>query len=324
MHIPDGMLDTKTFGTLWAGAFAGIGYAGYWVRKNFDNSKIVLMAVMAALIFALQMLNFPIAGGTSGHFTGGALLGIMLGAWPGAIVMTGVLLIQALFFGDGGITTLAANIVNLSFIGCFTGALVYQVFVRISKSFVSKIAGASLGAFLAVVFSAAAVAIQLWASNTAEFTAAFTAMVFWHSIIGVGEAVITGGIIAYLLKVRPQILEDEPKERKGSMKSVVVVFAVAAVLAASLSFLASENPDGLEYTYHDMEIGTVEIAEEGLFPAPMPGYTIKGVGNETLAIVGAGIIGTLITGLFVWALALALSRRNKGQGTKETNAEDAS
>jgi len=308
VHIPDGMLDTKTFGTLWVGAAGGIAYASYWIRKNFDSSKVVLMAVMAALIFALQMLNFPIAGGTSGHFAGGALAGIMLGAWPGAIVMTGVLLIQALFFGDGGITTLGANIVNLAIIGCFAGSLIYQLFQRISKGSASKIAGASVGAFLAVVLSSVAVALELWASGSAQFLAALTAMVFWHTIIGIGEGIITGGIIAYVVKVRPQILEEGAQNSKGTFKSVALVFGVVALIAAGLSFLASAYPDGLEYVYHEMGIGTAPIAEASLVPAPLFEYMLPGVQNNLLARIGAGIVGTLVAGVLIWAVAVSLSR----------------
>jgi len=312
------MLDTKTFSTLWVGAGAGIAYAAYWIRKNFDSSKVVLMAVMAALIFALQMLNFPIAGGTSGHFAGGALAGIMLGAWPGAIVMTGVLVIQALFFGDGGITTLGANIVNLGIIGCFAGALIYQLFQRISRSYISKITGAFVGALIAVVSSSVFVALELWISGSAQFTAALTAMVFWHTIIGIGEGVITGGIIAYVAKVRPQILEEGVQNSKGSLKSVVVVFSILALLAAGLSFLASAYPDGLEYVYFEMGIGTAPVAEETLIPALMPSYLLPGVSNELFSSIGAGIVGTLVTGALIWAAALGLSR--KAQSKEKANA----
>jgi cobalt/nickel transport system permease protein len=303
------MLDTKTFGTLWVGAAAGIGYATSWTRRYFNSSKIVLMAVIAALIFALQMLNFPIAAGTSGHFAGGALAGIVLGAWPGTIVMAGVLLVQAFFFGDGGITTLGANIVNLGIIGCFVGALVNQLFQRINKGLISKIAGASLGAFLAVVCSSVAVALELWASGNAQFTVALSAMVFWHTLIGIGEAIITGGIIAYVAKVRPQILSEGEEGSRESFKSVALVLGAVALLGGGLSFLASSFPDGLEYVYFELGIGTAPVSDSPLLPAPLMSYLIPGVENETLSVIGATIMGSLITGLLIWALARALSRR---------------
>ena len=206
MHIPDGMLDIKTFTTLWAGGAGGIGYASWWIRKHLDGSKIVLMAVLAALIFGLQMLNFPIAAGTSGHFSGGAFAGILLGAWPACIVMSAVLVVQALFFGDGGITTLGANIVNMGIVAPLLGALVFELFQRIKDAYSLKIIGGFVAAFFAVIASAAMVALELWTSNHAQFFAALGAMVFWHAIIGVGEGVITAGLVAYIARVRPQML----------------------------------------------------------------------------------------------------------------------
>ncbi|MDR1422546.1 MAG: energy-coupling factor ABC transporter permease [Coriobacteriales bacterium] len=319
MHIPDGMLDTKTFTTLWVGAAGGLGYAGHWIRKHFDQSKIVLMAVLAALIFGLQMLNFPIAGGTSGHFGGGALAGLLLGTWPGVVVMAAVLLVQALFFGDGGITTLGANIVNMGIIGALVAPFVYQLFQRVSSSSLSKILGAALGAFLAVVLSSAVVAIELWASGSAQFFAALTAMVSWHTLIGIGEAIITGGIIAYIVKVRPQILDDGEQTTKRSFRSVCVVLGALALLATGLSFLASSFPDGLEFVYFDMGVGTAAIPETTIVPALMPDYVLPGIANETLAGVAAGVIGAIVTGAFLWAVISVLARKRRQDDKRTEN-----
>ncbi|MDR0888951.1 MAG: energy-coupling factor ABC transporter permease, partial [Coriobacteriales bacterium] len=186
MHIPDGMLDTKTWAVCWAGGAGVIGYASYWIRKRFDSAKIVLAAVLAALIFALQMLNFPVAAGTSGHFVGGAAAGILLGSWPATIVMSAVLVIQALVFGDGGITTLGANIINMGVISPFVGVAIYQLVQRISTSYGAKITGAAIGSFVAVVCSAAVCSIELWVSGNAQFFVTLSAMVFWHCLIGIG------------------------------------------------------------------------------------------------------------------------------------------
>jgi cobalt/nickel transport system permease protein len=311
MHIPDGMLDPKTFTTLWGGAAGVIGYASHWIRKNMDSGKITLMAVLAAMIFGLQMLNFPIAGGTSGHFCGGSLAGILLGSWPGSIVMSGVLLIQCLFFGDGGITALGANIINMGVIGAFAAPLVYQLFQRFSSGYWSKVVGAALGAFIAVVLSAAAVAIELWASGSAPILAALSAMVFWHIFIGVGEAVITGGIVAYIAKVRPQILSEGEQSGKASLRSVSAVIGVLALVAAGLSFLASAHPDGLEFVYFDSGVGTTIIPDTGLLPAPMLDYVLPGLGSGVLAGIAAGIVGVLLTALAIWtALRLLKARRS--------------
>jgi cobalt/nickel transport system permease protein len=305
------MLDPKTFGTMWAGAAGSVGYAGYWVRRHFDPAKIVLMAVLAALIFGLQMLNFPLAGGTSGHFGGGSLAGILLGSWPGCVVMTAVLAVQALFFGDGGVTTLGANIVNMGVIGAFVAPLIYQGFQRVSKGTASKVAGAFVGSFVAVVASSAAVAVELWASGSAQFYSALTAMVFWHALIGIGEGIITGGIVAYIAKVRPEILTAGAQSNRASLKSVVVVVAALALIATGVSFLASSYPDGLEYVYFDMGIGTTPIPETSLIAAPLSDYALPGVENETLAGVAAGVIGALVTGVLLWAVLLVLSRHRK-------------
>ncbi|MCL2631561.1 MAG: energy-coupling factor ABC transporter permease [Coriobacteriia bacterium] len=339
MHIPDGMLDTKTFTTLWAGGASGIGYASWWIRRHFDSTKMVLMAVMASLIFALQMLNFPVALGTSGHFAGGAAAAIILGFWPASVVMTAVLIIQALLFGDGGITTLGANIVNLALCAPSVGILVYQLGCRLHSVPAARIISSFLAAFSSVVAAAALVAIELWASGRAPFYPVMTAMVSWHALIGIGEGVITASLIAFLLKVRPSLLgitqpvdktsvgklEAEPTSspgaqvkptsstssaQAGSQQGVVVVFAVIALAAAGLSFLASQHPDGLEYVYFETGIGSFfeELGFSKL--APLADYLIPGVANETLSVVGAGIIGVVLTGslLFIVSTLIVRSR----------------
>jgi len=326
VHIPDGMLDVKTFSTLWAGGGASIAYASWWIRKHLDGSKIVLMAVLAALIFGLQMLNFPIAAGTSGHFAGGALAGILLGAWPACIVMTAVLLVQAIFFGDGGITTLGANIVNLGIIAPFVGAFIYEIFQRISNGYASKIGGAFVGAFVAVVVSSAAVALELWASNHAHFFAALGAMTFFHALIGIGEGIVTAGLIAYVAKVRPQLLDDENiPNGKRSLKSMSAVLGALAVIAAGFSFLASTHPDGLEFVYFESGIGAEFEEAAYVSMAPLSDYLLPGVGNETLAGIAAGIIGAVLTGALLFGGVVLLKRRRAqavtGTGTAETTAD---
>jgi len=319
MHIPDGMLDTKTFSTLWGGAAASIGYASYWVRKNFNEKKIVLMAVLGALIFALQMLNFPVAGGTSGHFVGAALAGILLGSWPGVIVMTAVLLIQALFFGDGGITTLGANIINMAVIGVFIGPFIYHLITRFSSNLSLKIVGAAIGSWLSVVLSAAAVAIELWISGSAQFFVALSSMVFWYAIIGVGEAIITAGIVVYIAKVRPEIVEEGHQQMQKSWVSVSVVLSVITVIAVGLSFLASSYPDGLEFVYFNMGIGSTSVSPTSLLPAPLSNYLVSGITNNVASGIAAGIIGIILTGLVLLAVARLLARHREKQAASDVS-----
>ena len=313
MHIPDGMLDTKTFTTLWGGAVVGLGYASYWVRKHFDEKKIVLMAVLGALIFALQMLNFPVAGGTSGHFLGGALAGILLGSWPAMIVMTAVLLIQALFFGDGGITALGANIINMAVIGVFVGPFIYHLVTRFGQSLTLKVVGAAVGSWLAVVLASVAVAIELWISGSAQFFVALSAMTFWYAIIGVGEAIITAGVVVYIARVRPEIIDEGQQQTKKSLVSVSVVLAIVAALAVGFSFLASTHPDGLEFVYFEMGVGSASVPSLSIMPAPLSHYLVAGISNNVLSGIAAGGIGVILTGLVLLAVVRILARRRNRQ-----------
>ena len=343
MHIPDGMLDVKTFATLWTGGAGCVAYASWWIRKHLDGAKIVLMAVLAALIFGLQMLNFPIAAGTSGHFTGGAFVGILLGAWPACIVMSVVLVVQALFFGDGGITTFGANLINMGVIAPFVAAFIYQIAQRISKSYAAKIIGAFIGAFVAIVASSAAVALELWASNHAQFFVALGSMVFWHTLIGIGEGIITAGLVAYIVKVRPQLLSGErethdttqtgwgTKTKQGtkteqgasSLKSVCVVLGILAVAAAGLSFLASEHPDGLEFVYFETGVGLEFEESVYVSMAPLSDYLLPGVDSKILAKIGAGIIGGVLTGITILGLVTLLKRQASKRIKQKEQAGEA-
>ncbi|MDI6712112.1 MAG: energy-coupling factor ABC transporter permease [Anaerosomatales bacterium] len=310
MHIPDGMLDTKTWATAWVGSAGALAYAARRVRQAVDDSRLVLMSVIAALIFALQMLNFPVAGGTSGHFAGGAAAAILLGPWQALLVMAGVLGVQALFFADGGITAFGANVVNMGVVAVFVGWAVYRAASGRSPSpgrrSAAAFAAGWAGCFVASLFAA----LELWISGRAPLLAVVSAMGFWHAVIGIGEGLITAGLVAYLAQTRPGLLDADAPASASSVRPVAVTLGAVALAAAGLSFLASSHPDGLEYVYFEQGIGR-PFAERVLLHSPMPDYVIPGVANETLAGVLAGAVGVVITGALLYTAVRALAARRQ-------------
>lgn len=305
MHLPDGMLDTKTWATAWAGSATAIGFAVREVRRKTGDSKLVLMAVLAALIFALQMLNFPVAGGTSGHFAGGAAAAIILGPWPAVLVMSAVLIVQSLFFADGGITALGANIVNMGIIGPFLGWWLYTLLTKGAATRARKGTAAFVASWAGCFVAALGAGVMLWISGRTPLVPVLGAMGFWHALIGIGEGLITAGLVSYLLSVRPDLLAGEQPREAMSVRPVAVTLGFVAVIAAGLSFLASASPDGLEFVYFEKGLGA-EFAEKALVQSPMPDYILPGIPNETLAGVLAGVVGLVLTGVLLYALTKAI------------------
>jgi cobalt/nickel transport system permease protein len=207
MHIPDGFLDAKTFVTLDVAGAGFVAVAAARVRRALNERAVPLMAVLAAFIFAAQMLNFPVAGGTSGHFGGGALAAVLLGPWAGVLVMTLVLVIQALAFGDGGILALGANVVNMGVVAPFVGYGLYYLVRRVWRGESGRFVGSFVGAWLAVVAAATACALELAISGTTPLAVVLPAMVGVHAIIGLGEGLVTAGALAAVRVSRPDLLE---------------------------------------------------------------------------------------------------------------------
>ncbi|MEM2961141.1 MAG: energy-coupling factor ABC transporter permease [Candidatus Bathyarchaeia archaeon] len=209
MHIPDGFLDPVTAGLTYLILILYGFFALRRVRKILTPEVVSLSSVLAAGVFAAQMLNWPLPGGTSLHFVGGALTGIIVGPWLGFLTMFLVLLIQCLVFHDGGITALGANAINMAIIDVLIGYLVYQLFT--SKSHPSnsnKALGASLGAWLGIVIAGAAAGLQLGYSPLFPYGFAITlpVMVGWHAVLGIIEGVITALVVLYLAQRAPTLL----------------------------------------------------------------------------------------------------------------------
>ena len=206
MHIPDGFLAVNTWVPAWLISIAGIGYCLKRTAQLLKDKMVPLMGVMAAFIFAAQMLNFPVIGGTSGHLLGGVLAVVLLGPYAGAIVIAVVLTAQCLIFQDGGLTALGANIFNMSFLGAFGGYFIYNIIRRIIKNNRGIIIGAGIAAWASVVVASSACAVELAISGTSPLRAALPAMAGVHALIGIGEAIITCLIIGFVLKVRPDLI----------------------------------------------------------------------------------------------------------------------
>lgn len=210
MHIPDGFLDAKTFIPLNAGAAAYVGLAASRVRKTFHEKSVPLMAVLAAFIFAAQMLNFPVAGGTSGHFCGAALAAILLGPWAAGLILTVVLVIQALAFGDGGLLALGANVFNMGIVAPWVAWGIYRGVRALLKGEAGRWLGTVAGAWGAIVAAATACALELAFSGTVPANVVIPAMAGVHALIGVGEAAITVGALAAVRAARPDVFALAP------------------------------------------------------------------------------------------------------------------
>lgn len=307
MHIPDGFLSVSVSLALWVVSAITIFYALRRVSQDLGERQVPLMGVLAAAIFAGQMLNFTVAGGTSGHLMGAAIATILLGPWAAILVMTTVVSVQALIFQDGGLLALGANIFNMGIIGVAVSYMVYRSFQKMSKGARWGIfAGGFLAAWLSIEIAALAVGIQLALSATSPADIAIPAMAGIHALIGIGEGLITSGALAFIYSARRDLLgEGAPGARGGA--AVWVAGLVIAVVLAIVSPLASTHPDGLEWVAEQK--GFLDTAQGPLYEI-IPDYVFPGISNEAVATILAGILGVMI--VFALALAVAYSRRQRG------------
>lgn len=222
LHIPDGFLSLPVSLFTWVISIVLIAISLKRVNSQYQERAVPVMGVCAAFIFAAQMINFPIPGGTSGHLLGGTLAGVMLGPWAGTLVVTAVFIVQAALFQDGGLTVLGANIFNMGLIGTFAGYYLYRV-LRSAVGFNSwrgMLVSTAVAAWTSVFVAAIATALQLALSGTVPLGVALTAMAFWHVLIGIGEALITVAAISYVWRTRPDLLYDPPRRRSTPRQSV--------------------------------------------------------------------------------------------------------
>ena len=212
LHIPDGFLSLPVSLFCWIITIVLIAVSLKKVQKDYEERTVPLMGVCAAFIFAAQMINFPIPGGTSGHLVGGTLAAILLGPWAGTLVVAVVFIVQAVLFQDGGLTVLGANILNMGLLGTFCGYYLYKSirFTLGRRSWKSTAIATIVASWFSVVIAAIMTAIQLALSETVPLNIALIAMVSWHLVIVIGEAIITVIAVSFVWRSRPDLLYDPP------------------------------------------------------------------------------------------------------------------
>lgn len=320
MHAPDGFLTAPVAiatGIMSASAIAASMRAS---RPELDDDRIPLAGVTAAFVFAAQMVNFPVAAGTTGHLLGGALAAVLLGPSLGLLVVSVVVIVQALAFADGGLTALGYNVFNMAVVTSLGGWAVFRGARRLLPATATGVTiAASIAAFASVVLSSLAFSLQ-WlfgASAAVPFDRVFTAMVGVHTVIGIGEGLITAGVVASVLAIRPDLVRgsdgmDRSAGRARMPRARVVMVALVASLtvAVGVAQFAADAPDGLERVAEDLGFATV--AEDHAFGSSwFAEYATAGVSSEPVSLALAGIAGTLLTLALGSGLLLLLRDRRR-------------
>jgi len=300
LHIPDGFLSIIVSLISWAISIAVLSVA---VRRTetVDEKQVPLMGIMAAFIFAAQMINFPVAGGTSGHLLGGALAAIVLGPWAGMLVMTAVIGVQGLLLQDGGLLVMGANLLNMGLLTAAIGFGLYRSTKGRQRKL--KLAVAGLAAWLSVMAGALATSLQLWLSGTARLDIVLPAMLGIHALIGIGETLITVAALAFIFRTRPDLLEQSEGPARGG-RGWIIVGALISLIVLILSPLASSDPDGLERVATDL--GFLSQGTEAPFKI-LSDYTFPLLGESALSTIIAGVIGAIIVTVVT---LFAVQRRN--------------
>lgn len=228
MHIPDGFLSLLISAICWGLTVILVGIAISRTQNSLGERQVPLMGIMAAFIFAAQMINFPVAGGTSGHFLGAALASILLGPWLSFIIMSLVLVLQCLGFADGGLTALGSNIVNMGLIGGMGSYLIFRFFQFLfPKNRRGFLLASALSAWFSVVLASLACALELGLSGTSPFALVIPSMMGFHVLIGIGEALITTAILSAILTARSDLIRTWRAEKS--------ILKIAAIEPSSVS-----------------------------------------------------------------------------------------
>ena len=304
MHIPDGFLDGKTAATAAAISMVGVGLALRQVRRELSPRRVPLLGLAAAFLFAAQMVNFPVAGGTSGHLVGGVLVAALLGPSAAIVVLTAVLIVQCFLFADGGVSALGANLLNMGILGAGGGYLVYRLVSSRMRGLGGQVTGVAFGGWVSSVLAAIACAGELAWSHTVAWSAGFPMMASVHMLIGLGEGLIGALAFAAIARTRPEIVAERTPVSGGTLPGGGLRYGllVALGLAVFVAPFACPWPDGLESVA--ATLGFDGQGVPGIAHAPVPDYRLPGIHSAAGATALAGTLGTLV----VFGLALLLGR----------------
>jgi cobalt/nickel transport system permease protein len=310
MHIPDGFLDAKTAIAAAAVSAAVVGVAIRQVRRSLSPRRVPLLGLTATFVFVAQMLNFPIAGGTSGHLVGAVLAVALVGPAGAVLVLTSVLIVQCFVFADGGVLALGANVLNMAITGTLVGGGVYSVVRRWIGGLQGQLVGAAFAAWCSIVAAAVACAAELAWSGTVPWRIVFPAMTAVHMVIGVVEAVITALVLAAIVATRPELVWAGSRAGEPALRRVLIAGGVvlALALAVFVGPLASSAPDGLEKVAVALGFAG-EAAESAVITTPLAGYAVRGIGSPAVATALAGAVGTLVMFGVSFLLGQLLARR---------------
>jgi cobalt/nickel transport system permease protein len=311
MHMADALISPAVGGVMWTATAATVVYCAKKVREESDQSKVPLMGVLGAFIFASQMVNFSIPGtGSSGHLGGGLILTILLGPEAAFLVMASVLTVQALFFADGGLLSLGANIFNLGFFPAFIAfPLLYRLIAGRTPSTARVVTGAMVAGVVGLQLGALGVVLETTMSGVSAlpFTTFVAMMLPIHLAIGAVEGLVTAGVVLFVRRAQPEILERASARRSLEgldLKPVIIGIVAAAVIAGgALSYFASRSPDGLEWS----------IAKVTGVAAPAKAAASAGTSV-------AGLAGGALTLLVAVSVGWVLRRRRAVRAAKETGA----
>ncbi len=317
MHMADALISPVVGITMLVATSAVAGYSIKKVKNEINEQKIPLMGVMGAFIFACQMINFAIpATGSSGHIGGGLLLAIFLGPYAGFLTILSVLLIQALFFADGGLLAFGCNVFNMGFYTCFIAyPLIYKNIINKSYTKPRIFIGSLLAAIVGLQLGAFSVVLETFFSAKTELSFINFVMLMQpiHLAISIVEGLITATIVIFIYSIKPEILENKAKEKRPTKNVIIIFIIMVIVIGGFVSLFASSNPDGLEWSINkvtgqeELEVNDElynSLAEVQENTAILPNYSFKGIEQgESLSVDN---LGNSVSGIVGGALTLFL------------------